>query len=65
MHAYDHSLGKWRQESQERGFIYIWSSRPIYATLDPVSKSQEVDREKMMEDENNEQYLTDVGMEWC
>lgn len=26
--------------------------RPIYATLDPVSKSQEVDREKMMEDEN-------------
>lgn len=37
----------------------------VFATLDPVSKSQAVDREKMMEDENNEQYLTDVGMERC
>lgn len=31
----------------------------------PCLKKPEVDREKMMEDDNKEQGLTDVGMEWC
>lgn len=76
VHAYDHSLGKWRQEGQERGHPYIYIDTYTYIHIymefkanlcyaRPCLKKPEVDREKMMEDDNNEQDLTDVGMEWC